>query len=243
MTSYTVVYERDENMWLASVPAVPGCHTQGRTLAQAETRIREALRLWVNDADTARLISDVRLPRDANQALAAYWSARFVYEQARHRVRQATWDAVRVLTAETHLGVRDAGDLVGLSLQRVQQVAAAPPPMVLDEKGSLDSLASIMSKSHFVSSALWTQSAAMTFNDQGRFTQGVPPVSASFALAAEGQSAAVPFTLRRGEVAGNQSNTLAETSFSLRRKTDWIDPIGVQPEDTRFVQQQRKVAI
>ncbi len=60
MNSYTVVYERDEDgWWLAYVPAIPGCHTQGRTIDQARRRIREALSLWVDDASTATLDSAI----------------------------------------------------------------------------------------------------------------------------------------------------------------------------------------
>src|SRR5687767_2512437 len=46
--SYRVTYERDPaGWWVAAVREVPGCHTQGRTLAQARRRIREALGLFV----------------------------------------------------------------------------------------------------------------------------------------------------------------------------------------------------
>jgi len=240
MTSYTVVYERDENLWLASVPAVPGCHTQGRTLAQAETRIREALRLWVDDADTARLVSDVRLPRDANRALVACWSARLAFEQARDRARQATWEAVHVLTTDTDLGLRDTGDLVGLSLQRVQQVAAAPPPLLLEGERYSDLLASMFAKGHFVNSAIWAQSVATTIDSREWFTLGAPPAGMSFALPARAQGVVVPFTLTGGVATDKQPSPLVGTQ--RRRDTDWIDPISVQRADSRVAQQQQKVA-
>ncbi len=45
---FTVVLERDEDgLYVASVPALKGCHTQGRTLDQAMRRIREAVELWL----------------------------------------------------------------------------------------------------------------------------------------------------------------------------------------------------
>jgi predicted RNase H-like HicB family nuclease len=45
-STYQVELERDERgWWAASVPAVPGAHTQGRSIAQAMNRIREALSL------------------------------------------------------------------------------------------------------------------------------------------------------------------------------------------------------
>jgi len=43
---YTVLLERDSKGWIvATVPAIPGCHTQGRTVAQAMERIKEAIEL------------------------------------------------------------------------------------------------------------------------------------------------------------------------------------------------------
>jgi predicted RNase H-like HicB family nuclease len=53
---YTVKIERDETgAWIARVPEVPGGHTHGRTLREAERRIREALSLRVEGADRADL--------------------------------------------------------------------------------------------------------------------------------------------------------------------------------------------
>lgn len=43
---FTVVVERDEDGFLvASVPALPGCHTQARTMDELLERIREAIEL------------------------------------------------------------------------------------------------------------------------------------------------------------------------------------------------------
>src|SRR5436309_356773 len=62
-SKYRVIFERDESgAWIARVPSVRGCHTHGRTLEQARRRLREALGLWVDDADTAELVEDIRLP-------------------------------------------------------------------------------------------------------------------------------------------------------------------------------------
>jgi predicted RNase H-like HicB family nuclease len=45
---FTVVLERDEDgIYVASIPALKGCHTQGRSLDQAMRRIREAAELWL----------------------------------------------------------------------------------------------------------------------------------------------------------------------------------------------------
>lgn len=60
---YVVRYEQDENgVWVATVPAVDGCFTQGPTFAEARARIREALSLFIDDADTATLIEEMADP-------------------------------------------------------------------------------------------------------------------------------------------------------------------------------------
>jgi hypothetical protein len=42
---FSVVIERDEEGWyVASVPALPGCHTQARSLDELMERVREANR-------------------------------------------------------------------------------------------------------------------------------------------------------------------------------------------------------
>jgi hypothetical protein len=83
------------------------------------------LGLWVDNAGTAELIDDVRLPAEADYALALSWYARFRLEQEQIRARQWTTYAVNVLTNRLHLSMRDSGELLGLSPQRVHQITAA----------------------------------------------------------------------------------------------------------------------
>ena len=42
---FDVVIERDEGYYIASVPQIPGCHTQARSLDEVTERIREAIEL------------------------------------------------------------------------------------------------------------------------------------------------------------------------------------------------------
>ncbi len=123
MNEYVVVYDRDESgAWIAQVPAVPGCHTYGRTLEQARRRIREALSLWIDDADVAELHDEVHLPAEAERILAAYREARAREDAEQERARESTLVAVRSLTEELGLSNTDAGTILGLSRQRVQQL-------------------------------------------------------------------------------------------------------------------------
>jgi predicted RNase H-like HicB family nuclease len=46
--SYSVFYEMaPEGGVVASVPALPGCHTQGETIEEAELNIKEAIALYL----------------------------------------------------------------------------------------------------------------------------------------------------------------------------------------------------
>ena len=47
---FNVIIERDEHgYYVASVPSLPGCHTQARSLDQLMERIREAIELNLED--------------------------------------------------------------------------------------------------------------------------------------------------------------------------------------------------
>ena len=42
--------ERDENgVWCADVPALPGCHTDGRTLDELRANLADAIALYLED--------------------------------------------------------------------------------------------------------------------------------------------------------------------------------------------------
>ncbi len=47
---FTVVIERDtDGYYVASVPALPGCHTQARLREELDARIKEAIALCLDD--------------------------------------------------------------------------------------------------------------------------------------------------------------------------------------------------
>lgn len=50
---YKVLIERDEDgFFVASVPALPGCHTQAKTLVELRERIHDAIRLCLSVSRT-----------------------------------------------------------------------------------------------------------------------------------------------------------------------------------------------
>lgn len=126
MTRFTVLFRRDENgWWVAQVREVPAAITQGRTLAEARRRIREALALAVDSdvvAQGATLIDDVQLPRSVRRALRAVSVSRTRLERERRRLSAANDAALSELIGRLKLSLRDAGELLGLSHQRIQQL-------------------------------------------------------------------------------------------------------------------------
>jgi predicted RNase H-like HicB family nuclease len=121
---YTVKFERDEDgWWIAEVKEVQGCRSDGRTLRQARERIREALELFDVDPTKVELVDEVKLPAPVRRSIDRARAARATAERAATTAAQSTAASVRVLTREAGLSVRDAAELLGLSFQRVHQLA------------------------------------------------------------------------------------------------------------------------
>lgn len=125
MTVYHVAYERDESgWWVASVRELRGCHTQGRTVDEARRRIRKAMALFVEGARSAKLIDDVKLPAPASKAIRAYAALRKHADREDRRAALAARRAVRILRGgKLKMSARDAARLLGVSHQRVHQLA------------------------------------------------------------------------------------------------------------------------
>jgi len=120
--TYDVTYERDDKgLWVAHVDRVPGCHTQGRTIAQARERIREALSLFDEHADKARLRDRIRLPNNLDRLVKAQREARSAQEVIEAKLRELNIKAARALTQKVGLSLRDTGELLGASQEAVRQ--------------------------------------------------------------------------------------------------------------------------
>lgn len=125
-TTYQVELGRDERgWWVASVPAVPGAHTQGRSIAQAMNRTREALSLWVRGAEHAELVPVVRLPASTRATVRRAVSARVRGERAEEEAAGVLRDTVRELTQRESLSTRDVAALLELSPSRIDQLKHA----------------------------------------------------------------------------------------------------------------------
>ena len=123
--TYHVMYERDESgWWVASVRGLRGCHTQGRTVDEARRRIVEAMELFIDNARSAKIVDELKLPAAARKAIRAYSTLRRRAEQEDRRAALAARRAVRVLRGgRLKMSARDAARVLGLSHQRVHQLA------------------------------------------------------------------------------------------------------------------------
>jgi predicted RNase H-like HicB family nuclease len=124
-TTYTAVYTYDavDHAWNVHVRGIVGCQTYGKSIRQAQRRIREALALWLDTEPDAVHLRD-RFPDELTAVAAAVVRARGAAERAGARAQAQTVAAVKALTS-LGLSRRDAGDLLGLSHQRVHQLLEA----------------------------------------------------------------------------------------------------------------------
>lgn len=123
--TYVAVYERDEidDAWNVRIRGVEGCQTYGRSLRQAQARIREALAVWL-DRDPATLDVRDEFPPQLTAVTRRVSRARAEAERAGTKAQTETAEAVKALT-DMGLSRRDAGELLGLSHQRIQQLLEA----------------------------------------------------------------------------------------------------------------------
>lgn len=115
---------RSGQWWAVTVPALPGVFTQARRLDQVAEMAREAVALFLDvDPDTVRITVDPVLPAPAASAVADVRLARAEAQAAADRLATAQAAAVRELVGTHHLSSREAASMLGISHQRVSQIA------------------------------------------------------------------------------------------------------------------------
>lgn len=129
VSTYHVSVTREGRNWLATVDDLQGAHTYARTLTALDRNVREVITLMADLPDAAvsdaaafqvtyryTLGSDVLNELEHSRAEAARWQ-----ERASKVSRQLVGDLVA-----DGVSRRDAAQIMGLSFQRVAQIAAEP---------------------------------------------------------------------------------------------------------------------
>jgi antitoxin HicB len=122
-TKYTVTYSPDESgMWVAEVKGLPGCITQGRTIEQTRERVREAIQVFLDlpKPFSGELADDVDLSAETKAVLIDLHKVRVQRARAEEAEKATLAAAIKLLTKR--MSLRDAGELVGVSRQRVHQL-------------------------------------------------------------------------------------------------------------------------
>lgn len=128
MKTYKVILEPiEDGWWLATAPGVQGCLTDAPTIGKAKRRIRDALSCFVEDYDTAELEFEVKLPKELTGKVAKLQDVQERLE-ALLQASRAIKDGIIADSKAFHLSMRDLAELIGVSHQRVHQLARRQAP-------------------------------------------------------------------------------------------------------------------
>lgn len=120
---YTARCSRSGAWWAIVVPEVPGVYTQARRLDQAEDMARDAIALLLDvPPDSFDVEVHPELPADVEAALAELDTARREASDAQAHLTASARQAAAALVNTLGVTVRDAGALLGVSHQRVDQL-------------------------------------------------------------------------------------------------------------------------
>ena len=120
---YTVTAERGEGWWAIRVVELPGVFSQARRLDRVEAMARDAIALLLDiPPDSFDVTVRQLLSHEVERVVAAAIKARAEALERQELASATSREAVRTLT-RLGLPQRDIGRLLGLSHQRVGQLA------------------------------------------------------------------------------------------------------------------------
>ena len=106
-----------DGSWLVTFPEIRGAHTYGRSLNQLRRRIPEVLRLWDRDPAHVDIVEVLDLPTSLRRAISAATKKRRESEEQSQAAQRALEKTIQRLQSQLKLGVRDTGELLGISPQ------------------------------------------------------------------------------------------------------------------------------
>jgi predicted RNase H-like HicB family nuclease len=121
--TYSAKAVRSGDWWAITIAELKGVHSQARRLDQAEAMAREAIGLFLDVPMNSFDVTVIPVLPAAVQADVD--KARAVRGEAEERQREATTAtarAARELVKGTKLTVREAGQILGVSHQRIAQL-------------------------------------------------------------------------------------------------------------------------
>jgi predicted RNase H-like HicB family nuclease len=120
---YKALCTREGGWWAVDVPDVPGVHPQAKRLDQAESMARDAIALMLEvPSDSFDVEVEPVLDADVDKALEEWIESIQALEDTKQQVAMAIAALLILLVRQHGLSYRDAGRIVGLSHQRVQQI-------------------------------------------------------------------------------------------------------------------------
>ena len=123
MNAYRVEVVRSGQWWAIKVPQLEGVYSQCRRLDQVAQNAREAIGLMLNvdEREVGELEVVVTPPDNAATTLRRLEASSIAADEANRVAITARQEAIERLRAEG-LPLRDIGQLVGISHQRVSQL-------------------------------------------------------------------------------------------------------------------------
>ncbi|HWE89974.1 MAG TPA: hypothetical protein VG317_10985 [Pseudonocardiaceae bacterium] len=125
--TYRVVVTHEDGAWLADMPELPGAHTFARTLPSLERAVREVVVLMADLPDEAIDQVDLGWEFHTGDTILDRETARVrrLRAEAEKIHAEATASTARLAREliERGTSVRDAAVLLGVSAQRISQVA------------------------------------------------------------------------------------------------------------------------
>ena len=118
---YTLVLAQDDDgRWNAQVKEVLGALTWGTSISQCRTRIREALALFVDDAETAEVIDEIHASKRVRTLVRRLEQQRRRADEELQRTHELQREVARELLKT--MTTRDAAAILGLSQARIAQL-------------------------------------------------------------------------------------------------------------------------